>query len=168
MPLTFDLPIEELKTYQGVNPRPSDFETFWDKSLAEMHAIDPKVELVPAQFQTPLAECFHMYFIGVDDARAYAKLPRSRKAQSPHPAVLMFHGYTEDSGDWMGRPPPPSRVRYGRQVTQRGHGCPRWVCPGKHVTACKPLGLLARNRNSTLMGDSAVRKEAGPLRNLPL
>ncbi len=40
MPLTFDLPIEQLKSYQGKNPCPKDFDSFWDKSLAEMRWID--------------------------------------------------------------------------------------------------------------------------------
>ena len=54
MPLTFDLPLEELKEYQGRNPRPSDFDAFWEQSLAEMQALDPQVELRPSDFQPPL------------------------------------------------------------------------------------------------------------------
>lgn len=100
MPLMFDMPLEELKTYQGRNPRPDDFEAFWDKALAEMQAVDPQVELVPADFQVPFAECFHLYFTGVGGARVHAKLLRPKDASSPHPAVLMFHGYSMDSGDW--------------------------------------------------------------------
>jgi len=100
MPLTFDLPIEQLKTYQGKNPYPADFDSFWDKSLAEMRSIDPNVELVAAEFQAPNAECFHLYFTGVGGARVHAKLLRPKQSSSPQPAVLMFHGYTGDSGDW--------------------------------------------------------------------
>ena len=101
MPLLFDMPYEKLQTYEGTNPRPDDFDDFWDRSLAEMHAIDPKVELVPAAFQTPYAECFHMYFTGVGGARVHAKLLRPKNASAPHPAVLMFHGYSGSSGDWV-------------------------------------------------------------------
>jgi cephalosporin-C deacetylase len=100
MPLTFDFPLEQLKTYQGINPRPADFDAFWDKSLAEMHSLDPKVELIPAEFQIPVAECFHLYFTGVGGARVHAKYLRPKNVPAPHPAVLMFHGYTGDSGDW--------------------------------------------------------------------
>ncbi len=101
MPLTFDLPIEQLTAYQGKNPRPSDFDSFWDSSLAEMRSIDPKVELIAAEFQAPNVECFHLFFTGVDNARIHAKLLRPGKAAAPHPAVLLFHGYTGDSGDWF-------------------------------------------------------------------
>ncbi|MBN2502398.1 MAG: acetylxylan esterase, partial [Anaerolineales bacterium] len=101
MPLTFDLPFEELKTYHGINPRPNDFDQFWDGSLAEMRALDPQVELIPAEFQVPNAECFHLYFTGVGGARVHAKLLRPTKVAELHPAVVLFHGYTGDSGDWF-------------------------------------------------------------------
>jgi len=101
MPLTFDMPIAELEQYQGRNPRPADFDTFWDQSVTEMHAIDPQVELRPAEFQTPFAECFHLTFSGIGGARIHAKLLRPRQAPGPHPALLMFHGYSADSGDWV-------------------------------------------------------------------
>ena len=101
MPLTFDLPIEQLKTYRGKNPCPSDFDPFWDKSLAEMRSIDSQVELTPADFQASNVECFHLFFTGVGGARIHAKLLRPTNAPSPHPAILLFHGYTGDSGDWF-------------------------------------------------------------------
>ena len=41
---TFGLPIEQLNLYQGETPRPSNFDLFWARSLAEMRSIDPKVE----------------------------------------------------------------------------------------------------------------------------
>ncbi len=100
MPLTFDFCLDDLKTYTGINPRPADFDTYWDHALTEMHAIDAQVELVPAEFQAPNAECFHLYFTGVGGARIHAKLLRPKQVNAPHPAVVMFHGYSGDSGDW--------------------------------------------------------------------
>ncbi len=100
MPLTFDLPFEQLKGYQGRNPCPQDFDAFWEEGLTEMWATDPQVELVPAEFKAASADCLHLYFTGVGGARVHAKLLRPVKSSQPHPAVLMFHGYTGDSGDW--------------------------------------------------------------------
>jgi cephalosporin-C deacetylase len=100
MPLTFDLTFDQLKTYTGINPRPADFDAYWDEALAEMRAIDPQVELKPAKFQAAGAECFHLYFTGCGGARVHAKLLRPSKASGQHPAVLLFHGYTGNSGDW--------------------------------------------------------------------
>ncbi|MHC4717284.1 MAG: acetylxylan esterase, partial [Planctomycetota bacterium] len=45
MPLMFDMPLEKLQAYAGRNPRPDDFDEFWDKSLDQMRAVDPQVEL---------------------------------------------------------------------------------------------------------------------------
>lgn len=101
MPLTFDLPLEQLKTYLGKNPRPSNFDSFWDQGLAEMRSIDSKVELIKAKFQSPNVECFHLFFTGVGGARVHAKLLRPANAPTPHPAVLLFHGYTGNAGDWV-------------------------------------------------------------------
>ena len=100
MPLTFDMPMEQLRTYQGRNPRPDDFDEFWDRSLAEMDALDPQLELRPAAFQVPCAECFDMYFTGVGGARVHAQLVRPKQAAEPHPAVLIFHGYSGSAGQW--------------------------------------------------------------------
>ena len=101
MPLTFDYPLDELKKYQGINPRPSDFDAFWDDALQEMNAVDADVELIPAEFQAEGCECFDMFFTGVGNARIHVKLLRPKQFTQPHPAVLMFHGYTGNSGDWM-------------------------------------------------------------------
>ncbi len=98
--MLIDMPLEELKVYQGINPRPHDFDEYWDKALDEMKALDPEVELVPAEFQTPFAECFHLYFTGVGGARVHAKYLRPKYNSKPHPAVLMFHGYSGNSGAW--------------------------------------------------------------------
>jgi cephalosporin-C deacetylase len=101
MPLLFDMPWEQLQTYRGCNPKPKDFDAFWDRSLKEMEAIEPELELVPSPFQAPFAECFDMYFTGVGGARIHAKLLRPKNAPEPHPALLQFHGYTGNAGDWF-------------------------------------------------------------------
>ncbi len=99
MPLV-DLPLPELLKYQGRNPRPDDFDAYWDKGLAEMGAIDAKVELTPAPLKSSFAECFDLRFTGVGGARVYAKYLRPKNSPGPHPAVVMFHGYSGSSGDW--------------------------------------------------------------------
>jgi len=99
MPL-IDRPLPELRTYLGRNPRPADFDEYWERAMAELEATDPQVELRPAEFQVPGAECFHLFFTGVGGARVHAKYLRPKRAEEPHPAVLQFHGYTHHSGDW--------------------------------------------------------------------
>ncbi len=99
MPLV-DMSLAELYTYQGRNPRPTDFDAYWDHALAEMKAQDADVELVPHTMTAPFAEAFDLYFTGVGGARVHAKYVRPKQAAQPHPAVLMFHGYTGSSGEW--------------------------------------------------------------------
>ena len=105
MPLLFDMPYEDLLTYEGTNPKPADFESYWDTALAEMRALDPQIELIPAEFQVDYAECYHMYFTGVGGARIYAKFIKPKEITKPGPALLMFHGYSMNSGDWLDKLP---------------------------------------------------------------
>ncbi|MCZ7645729.1 MAG: acetylxylan esterase [Planctomycetota bacterium] len=101
MPLA-DKPLPELLKYEGRNPRPKDFDAFWDKSLAELRGIDPAPELTPGAFQAPGAECFDLFFTGAFGARVYAKYLRPKNAGGKrHPTVLLFHGYSGHSGDWF-------------------------------------------------------------------
>jgi cephalosporin-C deacetylase len=99
MPL-LDLPLAELRNYKGINPRPEDFEVYWNDALSEMRSVDPDVELRPSRFRTPFAEVFDLFFTGVGGSRVHAKYLRPKSVSNPHPAVLQFHGYSTNSGDW--------------------------------------------------------------------
>lgn len=99
MPI-IDMPLAELKQYQGRNPRPNDFDDYWDRALAEMKAVDSQVVIVPSDFTVPSAECYDLYFTGVRGARVHAKYVKPRNVIEPHPAVLQFHGYAWHAGDW--------------------------------------------------------------------
>jgi cephalosporin-C deacetylase len=97
----FEMPLEELRRYQGINPRPEDFEEYWRRALGELQGRDEEFELIPAEFQSAAAECFDLYFSGVGGARIHAKYLRPKAAAKPHPALLLFHGYTMNSGNWQ-------------------------------------------------------------------
>jgi cephalosporin-C deacetylase len=99
MPI-FDFPLEKLRIYQGRNPRPADFDEYWDRALAQMREVAPAVELVPHPLGASFAECFDMFFTGVGGARVHAQLLRPKGARPPGPALLVFHGYSGNSGDW--------------------------------------------------------------------
>ena len=55
---TIDMPLEKLHQYQGRNPRPADFDEFWETALAEMRATDPKVELVPVDLPSKIVDFY--------------------------------------------------------------------------------------------------------------
>ncbi len=100
MPL-IDMPLDELKTYQGRNPRPAGLDDYWDSALAEVRALDPHVELVPRDAILRNVDCLDLYFTGVGGARVHTKFLRPSNAPEPHPAVVFFHGYSGNSGDWF-------------------------------------------------------------------
>ena len=112
MPL-IDLPLAELLAYPGRNPRPADFDAYWDAALRELDATDPRPELRPATAIAPHhTEAFDLWFTGVGGARLYAKYLRPKPSApsststpppqlAPRPAVLQFHGYSGHSGDWL-------------------------------------------------------------------
>ena len=90
MPLSFDMPLEKLQTYTGSNPKPTDFDSFWDNKLNDLDNIDPQIEIIPSKFQSSFAECFDLYFTGTKNARIHAKLLHPKKRITPTP-VIMFH-----------------------------------------------------------------------------
>lgn len=95
-----DMSLSELRRYAGRNPRPDDFDDYWERALNELANTEPDLELQPAEFEGEAAECFHLTFTGVRGARIHAKYLRPKHAAPRHPAVLEFHGYSGNSGDW--------------------------------------------------------------------
>ncbi|MDX2080375.1 MAG: acetylxylan esterase [Terrimicrobiaceae bacterium] len=96
-----DKPLHELREYRGINPKPADFDAYWQAALAELDATDPCPELIPSDaIHPPHAEVFDLFFTGTGGARIYAKYLRPKNPPSPTQAILQFHGYTGASGDW--------------------------------------------------------------------
>jgi cephalosporin-C deacetylase len=102
MPMV-DMPLAELLKYQGRNPCPKDMDAFWDDSIAQMKKLDAHLELQPAAFSAPNAECFDLYFSGMGGARVHAKYaqPKGAGKSAKLPAVVQFHGYSGSAGDWL-------------------------------------------------------------------
>jgi len=98
MPIV-DKPLPELKAYQGMNPKPDDFDTYWERGLAQMHALGAGFTLEQAAFSAPGVVCDDLYFTGVRGARIHAKLLRP-DGKKGCPAVVVFHGYSMRASDW--------------------------------------------------------------------
>jgi len=98
MPM-LDMPLGELEKYKGLNPRPADFDSYWDRTIEE--AVNCKVDLrwVPSDFSAPGVECFYLYFKGADGADIHAKVLLPIRSE-PGAAVLHFHGYHGVSAPW--------------------------------------------------------------------
>ena len=100
-----DKPLSELWTYKGSNPKPADFDEFWNRALAEVAATDPalRLERAAAPLHPRDVELFDLWFTGVGGARIYAKYVRPKKIPAKLPTVLEFHGYSASSNDWSGK-----------------------------------------------------------------
>ena len=98
--LVFDLPVDQLPSYAGRNPRPNDFDDYWARALVELDGTEPEVSMEPVGHPTPIADAYDLHFTGVGGARIYAKhlVPRT---PGPHPGVALFHGYSGRSADWF-------------------------------------------------------------------
>ncbi len=96
-----DLPLKELKKYRGKNERPRDFDAYWNKAVADLDAQNLDYKLERAKFQAEGVECYHLFFTGVGGAKVHCKFVKPVQTPAPCRALLMFHGYHCDSGDWM-------------------------------------------------------------------
>ncbi len=95
-----DMSVEKLKEYKGRNPRPADFDEFWNEALAEMNSIEPNAEFKPYDFPSRVADFFELTFTSTKGARIYAKVARPKKLEGKAPAILKFHGLSGDGGEW--------------------------------------------------------------------
>ncbi len=99
MPM-LDMPVEQLESYMGTNPKPADFDEYWEKALKELADTPADVEYIPANIKVPGFLCYEMYFTGTRGARIHCRFVRPEKIEGKIPAVLRFHGYTGNAGDW--------------------------------------------------------------------
>ncbi|WP_117168644.1 acetylxylan esterase [Paraliobacillus sediminis] len=96
-----DMPIEDLQLYMGKSPKPFDFDQYWERAIKELEMQSLDYELVPADFKSRYADCFHLYFTGVGGARVHCKLAKPKEGKGTGQGLAIFHGYSVDSGDWL-------------------------------------------------------------------
>ena len=140
MPMV-DMPLNELKTFQGVNPKPKDFDQFWDDSLAELASVDPDIKISLAEFQAPYADCYDLWFTGTRGGRVYAKFLKPKNIENPAPAVVEFHGLSGNSGDWVDKLP----------YVAAGFCVASMDCRGQGGKSFDPGGALGNTLNGHLI-----------------
>lgn len=95
-----DMSLSKLREYMGCTPRPDDFDVFWEKSLAEMNAIDPKAEFTPHAFNSACADLYELRFTSTKGAVIFGKVAVPKNIKGKVPAVLKFHGLGGDGGSY--------------------------------------------------------------------
>lgn len=100
----FDMPADQLRTYQPERVEPTDFDAFWRSTLAETrrHDLDPQFDLYDAGLST--VETFDVTYSGYNGQRikAWLLLPKARSGKVP--CVVEFLGYGGGRGfptDWL-------------------------------------------------------------------
>jgi cephalosporin-C deacetylase len=160
------MPLEQLKTYKGRNPRPADFDEFWDKSLAELDAIDPNPTFTPADFTCSFAELYELRFTSTKGARIYAKYLRPKNVTAPRPAVVHFHGLSGSFGEWMQLLPWVAEGYVVAAMDCRGQGghsedvggapAPPTPLPLCEALTARPRICIAETSSSTLLFSPAL------------
>lgn len=100
MPLV-DMSLERLREYKGINPKPADFEEYWDKALSELDKINPDPQFKPYGFSASFADAYELTFTSTRNARIYVKFLKPAKTSGKHPAVIVFHGLGGSSPSWF-------------------------------------------------------------------
>lgn len=96
-----DKPLTELQQYQGITPRPTDFDEYWARALKDLDQTAANPEIIPSNaIRARAVKISDLYFTGVGGARVYAKLYQPKEVTKPGPAVLFFHGYSGNGGNW--------------------------------------------------------------------
>lgn len=94
-----DMSLAELKQYQGKNPRPANFDQYWETSLEELRGLSLDFEITEADMKVDGVVLNHLTFTGIGGVKIHVKWVKPNRPTGQ--AVVMFHGYGVDSGDWL-------------------------------------------------------------------
>ena len=92
MPL-FDIAAEQLPHYRPEVSEPDDFDTFWDRTLAEARDHDLAMEVVPVDAHLRVVEAYDLTFSGFGGHRVKGWYLRPAGVAEPLPAVVEYLAY---------------------------------------------------------------------------
>ncbi len=100
----FDLPFEQLQTYQPPRQEPTDFDAFWQETLEQTRQYPLEARFELADFGLRTVEAFDVTFngYGSQPIKGWLLLPRHRSG--PVPCVVEYIGYGGGRGfptDWL-------------------------------------------------------------------
>lgn len=93
------MPLAEMKTYPGCDPRPADFEEFWKGQTDTLSAQPVSYALADADFQVKGLKCSDLYFSSFDRSRIHCKVA-CPDSPGKLPVLFYFHGYKSSSLEW--------------------------------------------------------------------
>ncbi|MDR1767167.1 MAG: acetylxylan esterase [Propionibacteriaceae bacterium] len=88
-----DMPLEELRRYQGNVAMPDDFDAFWQRTLAESRAAAEPLDLTPVPTRLKTVDVYDLTFPGFagQPVKAWVRAPHGETG--PLPAVVSYVGY---------------------------------------------------------------------------
>ena len=100
----FDMPQNELEQYQPPRQEPADFDSFWQRTLAESRQYELQATFETADFGLKLIETYDVTFAGYDGqpVKGWLLLPKERTGALP--CVVEYIGYGGGRGfatDWL-------------------------------------------------------------------
>ncbi|QDU32268.1 Cephalosporin-C deacetylase [Poriferisphaera corsica] len=95
-----DMPLKELKKYQGCSVKPDDFDAYWDRALDEMHSTKSNLQLDSSSYELPNTKFYDVWFTGVNNARIHARYAKPENTTGKIPLVVWLHGYSGAAPDW--------------------------------------------------------------------
>ena len=100
----FDMPLEELETYFPDREEPSDFDAFWEQTLAEAREFPLDATFEPVDYGLKTIETYDVTYNGYggQPIKGWFTLPVQRK--EPLPCVVEYIGYGGGRGfptDWL-------------------------------------------------------------------
>ncbi|MDP9484028.1 MAG: acetylxylan esterase, partial [Chloroflexota bacterium] len=100
----FDLPLDELRTYQPARHEPADFDAFWSDTLAGARAEGFEARFDPFDAGLTTVEVSDVTFAGFggDPIKAWLLLPRGRAERRP--CLVEYLGYGRGRGhpmEWL-------------------------------------------------------------------
>ena len=96
-----EMTLEELYQYHGTNPKPDDFDEFWDLRMKEVNSFPLNYEIKPSEM-SPNMDCImeELWFDSIDHGKVHAKYLH-RPSKEKQPLILQFHGYPGASRSWF-------------------------------------------------------------------
>ncbi len=92
-----DWPLEKLKAYQPEINKPENFDSFWNKSLQEIHSQPLNAVETPIPHPVKNIECFRFELDAYGGGKLVGYFLRPVKSE-PVPLVVHLIGYTGDKG----------------------------------------------------------------------
>ncbi len=90
---SIDMPIEQLRQYKPSLYRESDFDEFWNKTVAQAMNQPLNAEWIPYHLPIPSLESYAVRFDGFGGGRLAGWYVRP-KASGRFPGVCVYHGYS--------------------------------------------------------------------------